>query len=211
VSKPTAIRLLLADDHAVVLDGLAALLDYQSDFEVVAKATDGAQLIRLYREHRPDVALIDLRMPGVDGLEAIRSIRSEFPDAKLIVLTTFDGDEDIYRALEAGAQGYLLKDAEREDLFAAIRTVHGGGRHVPAVVAAKLVDRAGAGSALTAREIDVLKRMAAGESNKEIGSALFISEGTAKTHVAAILAKLGARDRTEAVVIAMRRGILRLQ
>jgi len=204
------IRVLLAEDHAVVREGLAAILGYQPDIEVVGQAADGRTAVQRYRELRPDVMLVDLRMPILAGVEVIAAIRDDFPVARLLVLTTYDGDEDVYRALEAGAQGYLLKDTTTEELLQAIRAIHRGERHVPPAVAARLVDRTMAGPALTQREIEVLRLVAAGKTNKEIASALFISEGTVKTHVNSIHEKLGVRDRTEAVMTALRRGILRL-
>jgi two-component system NarL family response regulator len=207
-SRP--IRVLLAEDHVVVREGLAALLACQPDMEVVGQATNGREAIERFRELRPDVLLADLRMPEMGGVEVIAAVRAEFPDACVIVLTTFDGDEDVYRALEAGAQGYLLKDADTSDLLQAIRAVHEGRRFVPAAVAQRLVERTLAGPALTQRELQVLKLVAVGKTNKEVASALFITEGTVKTHVNNILEKLGVRDRTEAAMTALRRGILHL-
>jgi two-component system NarL family response regulator len=207
-SRP--IRVLLAEDHVVVREGLAALLACQPDMEVVGQATNGREAIERFRELRPDVLLADLRMPEMGGVEVIAAVRAEFPDARVIVLTTFDGDEDVYRALEAGAQGYLLKDADTSDLLQAIRAVHEGRRFVPAAVAQRLVERTLAGPALTQRELQVLKLVAVGKTNKEVASALFITEGTVKTHVNNILEKLGVRDRTEAAMTALRRGILHL-
>ena len=202
------LRILVAEDQAIVREGLRALVGYQPDMDVVGCAADGDEAARLYRGLRPDVTLMDLRMPKRGGLEAIADIREADPDARILVLTTFDGDEDIYRALRAGARGYLLKDAATEDLVGAIRAVARGERHVPAAVAQRLADRAMSGPPLSDREVDVLRLVAAGMTNKEIGSALFIAEGTVKTHVNSVHEKLGARDRTEAVMIAMRRGIL---
>jgi two-component system NarL family response regulator len=204
------IRVLLADDHPVVLEGLAAVLSYQGDMSVVGTAKDGREAVARFRELHPDVALLDLRMPELTGLQAIRAIRDQDADARLIVLTTFDGDEDVYRALEAGAQGYLLKDSSKEELLAAVRAVYAGRRHVPAAVAARLAERAQAGPDLTPREREVLERMAAGKANKEIGASLAITEATVKSHVNSILQKLGVADRTQAVTVAIRRGILRL-
>jgi DNA-binding NarL/FixJ family response regulator len=210
VDQPARIRVLLADDHAVVREGFAAILGYQSDMEVVGQAADGAAAIALYRKLQPDLLLVDLRMPGQSGVEVITAIRSEHPAARAIVLTTFDGDEDIFRALEAGARGYLLKDSTTTELLEAIHAVYAGERRVPPEVAARLVDRATSGPSLSTREIEVLRLVAAGKTNKEIASALFISEGTVKTHVNSIHEKLGVRDRTEAVMTALRRGILHL-
>ena len=200
-----AIRILIADDHAVVRDGLAAMLSFQTDMAIAGHAKNGREAVEQFRVVRPDVVLMDLAMPEVDGVAAILSIRSEFPEARILVLTTYDGDENVYRALENGARGYLLKD-----LLTAIRKVHSGSTHVSERAAAKLVERTMAGGALSAREIEVLNLVATGKSNKEIAGLLFISEGTVKTHVLSIHVKLGVTDRTEAVVTAIKRGILRI-
>ncbi len=204
------IRLLLADDHTVVRDGFAAIIGYQSDMEVVASVGNGREAVESFRELRPDVALLDLRMPEIGGVEAIEQIRCEFPSARIIVLTTYDGDEDVYRALQAGALGYLLKDTTTEAFLRAIRSVAAGRRYVPPEIAARLVERTMAGPGLTAREVEVLGALATGKTNKEIAAELFITEGTVKSHVNNILEKLGVRDRTEAVMEALRRGILHL-
>lgn len=204
------IRLLIAEDHAVVREGFASLLGYHSDMQIAGAAANGREAIEQYEALRPDITLMDLVMPGTGGVDAIKAIRRKYPDARIIVLTTFDGDEDIFRALEAGAQGYLLKDCTPSQLLDAIRTVHAGGTLVPAEVSERLAARAMAGPALSPREIEVLRLIAAGKTNKEIGAALFISEGTVKTHVVSIYGKLGVEDRTGAVVTAMKRGILRL-
>jgi two-component system NarL family response regulator len=210
VTSMSVIRILIADDHSVVRDGLAAVLDFQSDMTVVAHASDGQEAVAKFREYSPDIALMDLAMPRMDGAHAILEIRSAFPEARVIVLTTYDGDENIFRALENGARGYLLKDCSTEELAGAIRTVHAGGTHVSARAAARLAERTMAGRPLTAREIEVLEQIASGKSNKEIAELLFISEGTVKTHVLSIHEKLDVRDRTGAVVAAIRRGILRV-
>ena len=204
------IRILIADDHAVVRDGLAAMLSFQPDMTVAARAKNGLEAVEQFREVKPDVALMDLAMPEMDGVAAIIAIRSEFPDSRILVLTTYDGDENVYRALENGAKGYLLKDCSTEDLLTAIRKVHSGATHVSERAAAKLVERTMSGPALSAREIEVLKLVAGGKSNKEIAGLLYISEGTVKTHVLSIHEKLGVGDRTEAVVTAIKRGILRI-
>ena len=206
-TKP--VRLLVVDDHHIVRQGLIALLATVPEMQVVAQAADGDQALALYREHQPDVTLMDLRMNTMNGVEATRAIRAEFPHARIIVLTTFDGDEDIYRAIQAGAKGYLLKDVPREALMDCIRRVHAGETCVPVHLAAKLAERV-SGETLSAREIDVLKLMAQGKSNKEIGSALFISEGTVKSHVKAIFSKMNVISRTEAVANATRRGLIQL-
>jgi DNA-binding NarL/FixJ family response regulator len=200
-------RILLVDDHAVVREGLVSLLQRQGDLLVVAEAADGASAIRLYRQHRPDLVVLDLRLPDMDGVEVTAAIRAEFPQARLLVLSSFDGDEDIYRALKAGARAYVLKDSTREELLAAVRTVAAGQRSLSAAVAERLAERV-TGSELTARELAVLRQIVSGRSNKQIASALSISEGTVKTHVKSILAKLGVGDRTEAAVLALRRGLV---
>jgi two-component system NarL family response regulator len=202
------IRILIADDHAVVRDGLAAVLDYQPDMTVVGHARDGREAVEQFRELKPGVAIMDLAMPVMDGVQAIGAIRDEFPDARIVVLTTYDGDEGIFRALENGAKGYLLKDCSTADLLDAVRTVHTGGTHVSVHAASQLAARAMGGRSLSPREIEVLQRIAEGKSNKEIAALLFISEGTVKTHVLSIHEKLGVSDRTEAVVTAIKRGIL---
>jgi len=201
------IRIIVVDDQAVVRQGFAALINTVADMSVVAEGTNGQQAIDLYREHKPDVMLIDLRMPVVGGVDAIAAIRREFPNARIIVLTTYDGDEDIYRSLQAGAQGYLLKDVFFEDLEDAIRKVHAGARRIPAEVAERLVGRM-SGSELTGRELEVLQQIVAGKSNKEIGAFLKISEATVKSHINNILSKLGVTDRTQAATTAIQRGIV---
>ncbi len=209
MKKAKHIRVLLADDHPVVREGVAALINRRPDMTVIAEARDGREAVELFRHHDPDVALIDLRMPEMDGLKAIAAVREYSPAARIIVLTTFDDDEDIYRALRAGAKGYLLKDAPREELLECIRCVYEGKTYIPLGVATKLAERV-SGSELTARELEVLQLMAAGKSNKEIAAALFVTEGTIKVHVNNILRKLGAGGRTEAVTLAIKRGVVRL-
>jgi len=204
-----AIRLLIAEDHQVVRQGFVALLRMVGGMEVVAEASSGSQAVELYRLHRPDVTLMDLRMPGMGGVETITRIREEAPDARVIVLTTFDGDEDIYRAIQAGARGYLLKGMSIDELVEAIQTVHRGRSKIPAAIAERLAERL-SGNALTERETEVLKTIALGKSNKEIANALFISEATVKTHINNLLSKLGATDRTQAARIALQRGIVHL-
>jgi len=207
--KKTSIRILIADDHTVVREGLVSLVKRKPDMVVVAEATNGREAVDLWKQHKPDIALLDLRMPELDGVGAIKEIRELNPNAHIVVLTTFDGDEDIYRAIKAGAKGYLLKDSAREALMECIRRVHAGETCIPATLAAKLADRV-SGEALSAREIEVLQRIAAGKSNKEIGAELFISEGTVKTHVKSIFSKLDVVSRTEAVATATRRGLIQL-
>jgi two-component system NarL family response regulator len=207
---PDRIRILIAEDHDVVRDGLASVLDFQSDMTVAGHARNGHESVVRFRELEPDVVLMDLAMPELDGVAAIAAIRADFPDARILVLTTYDGDESVFRALENGARGYLLKDCSTADLLAAIRTVHSGGTHVSQKAAARLAERAMAGGGLSPREVEVLRLIAGGKSNKEISALLFVSEGTVKTHVLNIHQKLGVNDRTEAVVVAIKRGILQL-
>ncbi len=204
-----AIRIMVVEDHHIVRQGLIALIRSVPGLEVAAEAADGNEAIRQFRQHQPDIALMDLRLPNLGGVDAITAIRSEFPAARIIVLTTFDGDEDIYRALQAGARGYLLKGMDAEELIDAIRTVHAGKTRVPASVAQRLAGRMG-GHELTARETEVLKQIVAGKSNKEIGTVLFISEATVKTHINSLLGKLGVTDRTQAATTALQRGIVHL-
>jgi two-component system NarL family response regulator len=177
--------------------------------KVVAEASNGREAVDFWKEHRPDITLLDLRMPELDGVGAIKEIRELDENARIVVLTTFDGDEDIYRAIRAGAKGYLLKDTAREALMDCIRTVHSGETCIPPTLASKLADRV-SGETLSTREIEVLQRVAAGKSNKEIGAELFISEGTVKTHVKSIFSKLDVVSRTEAVATANRRGLIQL-
>jgi len=204
------IRVLIAEDHAVVRDGLAAVLKFEADMAIVGLASNGLEAVAQFRALKPDVVLMDLAMPELDGSGAILAIRGEFPNAKILVLTTYDNDESVFRSLENGAKGYLLKDCSTPDLLAAIRKISAGGTHVSDRAAARLAERAMAGGPLSAREIEVLKWIAEGKSNKEIAALLFISEGTVKTHVLSIHEKLGVSDRTEAVVTAIKRGILKV-
>ena len=203
------IKILIAEDHQVVRQGFIALLNMVDGLSIVAEAANGQQAVELFRQHRPDVTLMDLRMPGMGGVETIVAIRREFPEARIIVLTTFDGDEDIFRAIQAGARGYMLKGMSVDELIDAIQTVHHGRSKIPAAVAERLAERL-SGNALTERETEVLKTIVAGKSNKEIAAALFISEATVKTHINNLLSKLGATDRTQAARIALQRGIVHL-
>ncbi len=204
-------RILIADDHAVVRDGLVTIVNQEPDMQVVADVGDGREAVEQWRRHRPDVTLMDIRMPVLDGVAAIAEIRALDPDAKIVILTTFDADEDIYRGIRAGATSYLLKDIRREDLFDCIRHVHAGKTYFPPAVAARLIrltDRSRR-DALTTRETEVLRLLAEGLSNKGIANQLSITEVTVKSHVQAILRKLGALSRTEAIAIAHRTGLLR--
>jgi two-component system NarL family response regulator len=203
------IRMLLADDHLVVRVGLRGLLETQPDLEVVAEAAGGRAAVREFEKCRPDLVLMDLRMPDVDGAQATAAIRAKFPDARVLVLTTFDTDEDIYRALEAGAAGFLLKSADSKTLLEAIRAVHAGRYQLPADVAARLAERR-AMPELSAREREVLALIVKGRSNKEIGAELGVAENTVKNHVKVILDKLGVADRTGAATKAIQRGLVRL-
>ena len=204
------IKLLIVEDHHIVRQGLVALLNTVPDMEVVAEASDGQAGVDLFRKHQPDVTLMDLRLPTLGGAEAVAKIRVEFPAARIIVLTTFDGDEDIYRALQAGARGYLLKGMFGDELLDAIRAVHAGKTRIPGVVAERLAGRMG-GHELTARELEVLGLIVRGQSNKEIGGSLSISEATVKTHINSILSKMGVTDRTQAATAAIQRGIVHLK
>lgn len=202
------IRVLVADDHTVVRDGLAAIIRQEKDMDVVAEAGNGRQAVELWKRHRPDVTLMDLRMPELDGVSAIYEIRAAEPQARIIVLTTFDGDEDIYRGMRAGAKSYLLKDVQREEMFQCIREVHAGRTFVPPAIAAKLAERLPS-EELTHRELEVLRLLAEGKANKIIGADLAISEVTVKSHVQALFRKLNVLSRTEAIAVANRRGLLR--
>jgi DNA-binding NarL/FixJ family response regulator len=204
-----SIRVLSVDDHDLVRKGIAAILSVESDLHLVADASNSRDAIRLYRQHLPDVTLMDLRLPDCSGIETARLIRNEFPDAKIIALTSYDGDQDIYKALEAGVRGYLLKEMVHTEVVRAIRVVHSGKRYIPMEVSQQL-----SGFfpevALTPREIEVLSLVARGLGNKEVGDMLGTAPGTVKAHVQSILSKLGAKDRTNAVTIALRRGIIHL-
>lgn len=205
----TPIRLLIADDHPPMREGLSALLEKQSGFQVVALAQNGVDAIAQFRQHQPDVLLMDLRMPEMEGVDVVSALRTEFPQARIIIFTTYDGDEDIYRALRAGACGYLLKDAPCQELFEAIRKVHAGQKYIMLSVAQKLTQRF-SDSELTDRELEVLRLIVQGKNNRKISEELCIVEGTVKFHVRNILEKLGACDRTQAVTIALKRGLARL-
>src|SRR6202049_4620810 len=203
------IGVLSVNDHALLREGIAALVNAESDMKLVAEATNGLEAIEKFRSHRPDVTLMDLQMPALSGIEAIIGIRSEFPNARVIVLTTYAGDVQVLRALKAGARGYILKAHMRRELLDTIRAVHSGQKRISAEVAAELAEHA-ADDDLTSREINVLRLIAAGNANKEIAAQLSIGEDTVKGHVTSILAKLGANDRTHAVTIGLKRGIIEL-
>jgi two-component system, NarL family, response regulator len=207
--QSAAIRILTVDDHQLLREGIAAVLESQEDMTLVAQASNGREAVESFRRLRPDVTLMDLRMPDMSGIEAIAAIRSEFPDARIIVLTTYAGDAQAAAALKAGAAGYLLKNLVRKELLETIRAVHSGKRRVPPEIATEIAEHV-ADDELTGREIEVLRRVAAGKSNKLIAAELDISEGTVKTHMKSILPKLDASDRTHAVMIALKRGILDL-
>jgi two-component system NarL family response regulator len=204
-----AIRIMVVDDHPIVREGFGGMIGTEADMTVVAEASSGEEAIALFQRHRPDVTLMDLRMPGMGGLETMRLILRQFPHSRFIILTTYDGDEDIYRALEAGAQAYLLKHMLCDEILAAIRTVHAGHRRIPTAVGTRLAERMSSG-ALSARELEVLELLGKGNSNRDVACALAISEATVKGHVTNILTKLGAVDRTQAVIIALKRGLIHL-
>ena len=204
-----SIRVLTVDDHQLLREGIAAVIESQEDMNLIAQASNGREAVESFRRLRPDVTLMDLRMPDMSGIEAITAIRREFPDAPIVVLTTYAGDAQAAAALKAGAVGYLLKNLVRKELLETIRAVHSGKRRVPPEIATEIAEHV-ADDALTGREIEVLRRVAAGKSNKLIAAELDISEGTVKTHMKSILPKLDASDRTHAVMIALKRGILDL-
>jgi DNA-binding NarL/FixJ family response regulator len=208
-NKPKPIQLLVVDDHPLLREGIAAIIINQTDIELVAEASNGREAIEKFRSHRPDVTLMDLQMPDMSGIDAIISIRQEFPEARIIVLTTYAGDVLAQRALKAGAQAYMLKSDVRKDLPDTIRSVHAGKRRIHSEVAAELADHVG-DDALTPREIEVLALIALGNSNKLIADKLSIADETVKGHVSSVLSKLGAHDRTRAVTLALKRGIIQL-
>jgi len=203
------IRILTADDHGLLREGIASLIDLEEDMELVAQAATGREAIEQFRRHRPDITLMDLQMPDISGIEAIIAIRSEFPDARIVVLTTYSGDVQVVRALKAGARAYLLKGNVHKDLLDTIRAVHAGQKRVPPEVAAELAMHT-AEEQLTERELEVLKLIAKGNANKEIAAQLTVAEDTVKKHVGSILEKLAANDRTHAVTIGLKRGIIEL-
>ena len=209
MSDTTSIRVFSVDDHALLREGIAAVITNEPDMVLVAQASTGREAVQRYQQHRPDVTLMDLRLPDMSGIDAMIAIRTGSPDARIIILTTFEGDVEMQRALEAGARGYLLKSMPPREIVAAIRQVHAGRKSIPAEVASQLAEHLGE-ETLTAREIDVLSRVAGGNRNRDIAEQLVISEETVKVHMKHIMEKLGASDRTEAVAIALRRGIIAL-
>jgi DNA-binding NarL/FixJ family response regulator len=208
-SNPGPIRILAVDDHPLLLEGITALIKGEPNMELVAEASDGEEAIEQFRRHRPDVTLMDLQMPNLNGTEAISRIRNEFPNAKIIVLSTYSGDVQILRAIKAGARGYIVKGHAHRELLDAIRTVHNGHKRIPPEVAAKLAQHA-ADDELSSREMDVVRLIATGNANKEIADKLRIEETTVKSHIRSILSKLGVHDRTHAVTVGLQRGILEL-
>jgi len=209
MSDQIRIRVLSVDDHPLLREGIAAIINSQPDMVLVAAASSGAEGIQEFRTHQPDVTLMDLRLPDMSGIDTMIAIRAEFSDARIIMLTTFEGDVEVQRALEAGARGYMLKSMPHKDLVEVIRQVHAGKKRVPAELAARLAEHL-SDDALTEREVDVLRHVAGGNRNRDIAEQLFISEETVKVHVKHIMEKLGASDRTQAVAIAVRRGIIQL-
>jgi DNA-binding NarL/FixJ family response regulator len=210
VSSPnTLIRILTVDDHPVLRKGIAALVNAEPDMKLIAEASNGQEAVEMFRFHRPDVTIMDLQMPEMNGTEAILQIQNEFPDARIVVLTTYNGDTQVLKALRAGARAYILKRHVHKELLETIRAVHSGQKRIPPDIAAELADHA-ADDALSVREIDVLRLIASGNSNKLIADRLSITEATVKSHVANILSKLGANDRAHAVTIGLRRGIIEL-
>jgi DNA-binding NarL/FixJ family response regulator len=209
MSDPTRIRIFSVDDHPLLNEGIAAIISNQPDMQLVGQASSGSDAIQQFRQFQPDVTLMDLRLPDMSGIDTMIAIRTEFPEARIIILTTFEGDIDIQRAMEAGARGYLLKSMPPGDLVAVIRQVHAGKKRIPPEVAAHLAEHLGEED-LTQREVEVLRLVAAGNRNRDIAERLFISEETVKVHIRHIMEKLGAKDRTQAVAIALRRGMIQL-
>jgi DNA-binding NarL/FixJ family response regulator len=209
MSASASISILTVDDHPLLREGVSAMIKSQSDMQLVAVANNGHDGLEQFRQHRPDITLMDLRLPDMSGIDALKAIRAEFPDARIIILTTFEGDVEIQRALEAGARGYLLKSMPPKELLDGIRQVHAGKKRIPPEIVAHLAEHL-SDETLSLREVEVLQQIAGGNRNRDIAERLFISEETVKVHVKHIMEKLGASDRTEAVAIGIRRGIIQL-
>jgi len=209
MNEQPRIRVFSVDDHPLLREGIAAIINNQQDMQVIGQAANGKDAVQEFKKHQPDVTLMDLRLPDMSGIDALIAIRAEFPDARIILLTTFEGDVEIKRALEAGARGYLLKSMPPKELVEVIRQVHAGKKRIPPQLAAQLAEHM-SDEALTTREIEVLGQIAGGNRNRDIAEQLFISEETVKVHIKHIMEKLGASDRTQAVAIGIRRGIIQL-
>ncbi len=210
MNEPAKIRVFTVDDHPLLREGIAAIIDNEPDMLIIGQASNGREAIQQFREQRPHVTLMDLRLPDISGIDAMIAIRNEFSEARIVMLTTFEGDVEIQRALAAGARGYILKNMPPRDLVDVVRQVHAGKKRIPAEVAAQLAEHV-SDEALTGREREVLQHVAGGNRNRDIADLLFISEETVKVHIKHIMEKLGASDRTEAVTIAVRRGIIQLE
>lgn len=209
MSNSSMIRVFSVDDHPLLREGIAALVNSQPDMELIAQASTGAEAVQVFKQHEPDVTLLDLRLPDMSGIDTLIAIRTEFPEARIIMLTTFEGDVEIQRALQAGARGYLLKNMPPSELLDVIRQVHAGKKRIPPEIASQLAEHL-SDETLTEREVEVLKEVANGNRNRNIAENLFISEETVKVHIKHIMEKLGAADRTQAVAIGVRRGIIQL-